>query len=123
MKTRFNCWKILKIRTISSQASKDEGSTTRSKDRTPKWVEMGGTQSGSRYSLNYMVTYSSSSKNGISVTSLYEHCVMEELFVAPLHWGFVFFGWMALGVFGVVLQILGRIHALVGREGVALLTE
>ena len=47
---------------------------------------------------------------------------MEELFVAPLHWGFVFFGWMALGVFGVVLQILGRVHALVGREGVNLLT-
>lgn len=48
---------------------------------------------------------------------------MEELFVAPLHWGFVFFGWMALGVFGVVLQILGRIHALVGKDGVALLTQ
>jgi methane/ammonia monooxygenase subunit C len=29
---------------------------------------------------------------------------------------------MALGVFGVVLQILMRIHALVGKEGVALLT-
>jgi methane/ammonia monooxygenase subunit C len=28
---------------------------------------------------------------------------------------------MALGVFGVVLQILARIHALVGKEGVALL--
>jgi len=25
-------------------------------------------------------------------------------------------------VFGVVLQILGRIHALIGKEGVALLT-
>ena len=37
--------------------------------------------------------------------------------------GFVFFGWMALGVFGVVLQILARIHALIGKEGVALLTE
>ena len=44
---------------------------------------------------------------------------MEELFVAPLHWGFVFFGWMALGVFGVVLQILAHIHALIGKEGVA----
>ncbi|RTL86038.1 MAG: methane monooxygenase/ammonia monooxygenase subunit C, partial [Hyphomicrobiales bacterium] len=31
--------------------------------------------------------------------------------------------WMALGVFGVVLQILMRIHALIGKEGVALLTE
>ena len=48
---------------------------------------------------------------------------MEELFVAPLHWGFVFFGWMALGVFGVVLQILGRIHSLIGKDGVALLTR
>jgi len=27
---------------------------------------------------------------------------MEELFVAPLHYGFVFFGWAALGVMGVV---------------------
>ena len=26
---------------------------------------------------------------------------MEELFVAPLHWGFVFFGWFSLAVFGV----------------------
>jgi hypothetical protein len=26
-------------------------------------------------------------------------------------------------VFGVVLQILGRIHALVGKDGVALLTQ
>ena len=43
---------------------------------------------------------------------------MEELFVAPLHWGFVFFGWMALGVFGVVLQLLLNIQRLVGKEGV-----
>jgi len=28
---------------------------------------------------------------------------MEELFVAPLHWGFVFFGWFSLAVFGVTL--------------------
>jgi methane/ammonia monooxygenase subunit C len=27
---------------------------------------------------------------------------MEELFVAPLHYGFVFFGWAALGILGVV---------------------
>jgi methane/ammonia monooxygenase subunit C len=27
---------------------------------------------------------------------------MEELFVAPLHYGFVFFGWAALGLLGVV---------------------
>lgn len=35
--------------------------------------------------------------------------VMEELFVAPLHWTFVFFGWFTLGIFGVSLQLLGRI--------------
>ena len=43
--------------------------------------------------------------------------------VAPLHWSFVFVGWTTLGVFGVVLIILTRIHALLGREGVALLTD
>ncbi|MEK8095059.1 bacterial ammonia monooxygenase, subunit AmoC [Methylocystis sp. IM3] len=43
---------------------------------------------------------------------------MEELFVAPLHWGFVFFGWMALGVFGVILQILDGLRRLLGEEGV-----
>ncbi len=37
---------------------------------------------------------------------------MEELFVAPLHWTFVFFGWFALAIFGVSLQILGRIKEL-----------
>jgi methane/ammonia monooxygenase subunit C len=37
---------------------------------------------------------------------------MEELFVAPLHWMFVFFGWFALAVFGVTLQILGRVGEL-----------
>ncbi|TXT42509.1 MAG: pmoC [Methylocystaceae bacterium] len=47
---------------------------------------------------------------------------MEELFVAPLHWGFVFFGWMALGVFGVVIQLLLNIHRVIGKEGVELLT-
>jgi hypothetical protein len=44
---------------------------------------------------------------------------MNELFVAPLHWGFVFFGWMALGVFGAVLQLLLNVHRLLGKEGVA----
>jgi Ammonia monooxygenase/methane monooxygenase, subunit C len=47
---------------------------------------------------------------------------MEELFVALLHWGFVFFGWMALGVFGVVLQQLTNIHRLIGEEGIRLPT-
>jgi methane/ammonia monooxygenase subunit C len=42
---------------------------------------------------------------------------MEELFVAPLHWGFVFFGWMALAIFGVVLQILGRLRELFAASG------
>lgn len=37
---------------------------------------------------------------------------MEELFVAPLHWTFVFFGWFSLAVFGVSLQILTRIQEL-----------
>ncbi|HEY8124210.1 MAG TPA: bacterial ammonia monooxygenase, subunit AmoC [Methylocystis sp.] len=34
---------------------------------------------------------------------------MEELFTAPLHWGFVFFGWFALAVFGVARQVLDRV--------------
>ncbi|MGO9237576.1 MAG: methane monooxygenase/ammonia monooxygenase subunit C [Methylocella sp.] len=35
--------------------------------------------------------------------------IMEELAVAPLHWGFVFFGWASLAAFGVSLLIIGRI--------------
>jgi methane/ammonia monooxygenase subunit C len=34
---------------------------------------------------------------------------MEELFVAPLHYGFVIFGWFALGVLGVLGQIFTRL--------------
>lgn len=34
---------------------------------------------------------------------------MEELFVAPLHWTFVFFGWFTLAAFGVSLQIFQRL--------------
>nr|WP_084143982.1 methane monooxygenase/ammonia monooxygenase subunit C [Methylocapsa acidiphila] len=41
---------------------------------------------------------------------------MEELFVAPLHWTFVFFGWFALALFGVSLQILGRIRELLADD-------
>jgi len=37
---------------------------------------------------------------------------MDEGFAGPLHWGFVFFGWMTLGVFGVVLQMLGILRKL-----------
>jgi len=29
---------------------------------------------------------------------------MEELFVAPLHYGFVIFGWLALAVMGALTQ-------------------
>ncbi len=36
----------------------------------------------------------------------------EELFVAPLHYGFVFFGWMALGVCGLLCQICDDIGGL-----------
>jgi methane/ammonia monooxygenase subunit C len=41
---------------------------------------------------------------------------MDEGFAGPLHWGFVFFGWMSLGFFGVVLLILGRLHELLGEN-------
>jgi methane/ammonia monooxygenase subunit C len=41
---------------------------------------------------------------------------MDEGFAGPLHWGFVFFGWMSLAVFGVTLQILARMRALLGSE-------
>ena len=44
---------------------------------------------------------------------------MDEGFAGPLHWGFVFFGWMTLGVFGVVLQILGNLKSLVGVEALS----
>lgn len=43
---------------------------------------------------------------------------MDEGFAGPLHWGFVFFGWMSLAVFGVVLQILSRLRELIGADGV-----
>ncbi|MCQ4191315.1 methane monooxygenase/ammonia monooxygenase subunit C [Methylocystis suflitae] len=41
---------------------------------------------------------------------------MDEGFAGPLHWGFVFFGWMSLATFGVVLLILGRLHELLGAD-------
>jgi methane/ammonia monooxygenase subunit C len=40
--------------------------------------------------------------------------ILEELSVAPLHWTFVFFGWFTLGMFGLSLQLLGRINELCG---------
>jgi len=42
--------------------------------------------------------------------------VLDEGFASPLHWGFAFFGWMALGCFGVTLQILSRMRGLMGAE-------
>jgi methane/ammonia monooxygenase subunit C len=44
---------------------------------------------------------------------------MDEGFAGPLHWGFVFFGWMSLAVFGVTLQILARFRELLGANGAA----
>ena len=38
---------------------------------------------------------------------------MEELFVAPLHWGFVTFGWGALAILGTWLQICPRVLSLI----------
>jgi methane/ammonia monooxygenase subunit C len=37
---------------------------------------------------------------------------MEELFVAPLHWGFVVLGWFAMGWMGVAVQSAQRINEL-----------
>jgi methane/ammonia monooxygenase subunit C len=37
---------------------------------------------------------------------------MEELFGAPLHWGFVILGWTALGLGGVLMQIVMRVNEL-----------
>ena len=41
---------------------------------------------------------------------------MEEYFTAPLHWGFVFFGWSILALGGVLVQIISRMSVLVGLE-------
>ena len=41
---------------------------------------------------------------------------MEELFVAPLHYGFVFFGWATLGVLGVVNTEVQAISKLLKRD-------
>ena len=43
--------------------------------------------------------------------------VLEEFFVAPVNWSFVFFGWFSLGIFGVSLQIIGRIQELCSGYG------
>jgi len=41
---------------------------------------------------------------------------MEELFVAPLHYGFVFFGWLALAIAGVLLQVFASFGNLIGND-------
>lgn len=41
---------------------------------------------------------------------------MEELFVAPLHYGFVFFGWFALGILGLFCQIFDDLAGLIGKD-------
>ncbi len=41
---------------------------------------------------------------------------MEELFVAPLHYGFVIFGWLALSIMGVLLQVFGSFANLIGKQ-------
>ena len=41
---------------------------------------------------------------------------MEELFVAPLHYGFVIFGWLALAIMGVLLQVFASFSNLIGGE-------
>ncbi len=37
---------------------------------------------------------------------------MEEYFTAPLHWGFVVFGWSILGTGGVLVQVMSRLSVL-----------
>jgi methane/ammonia monooxygenase subunit C len=41
---------------------------------------------------------------------------MEELFVAPLHYGFVAFGWLALAIAGVLLQVFASFSNLIGKD-------
>jgi methane/ammonia monooxygenase subunit C len=48
---------------------------------------------------------------------------MEELFTAPLHWGFVVLGWTALALGGLLIQIILRVVALTQLEGEVLVTE
>ena len=37
---------------------------------------------------------------------------MEEIFAAPLHWGFVILGWAGLALGGVLIQIVRRVNDL-----------
>jgi len=79
----FNCWKILMGQSAAKHSNKNEGSTTSRKTYTQ--VSGNGEQPDFLVEdivSSYMVTYSSSLENDISVTNLYEDNVMEELFVA-----------------------------------------
>ena len=40
---------------------------------------------------------------------------MEEFFTAPLHWGFVVFGWSILGLGGILVQVVSRLVVLIGQ--------
>jgi hypothetical protein len=90
IENHFNCWDI----PLGQSAAKlrNEKVQRLAVRRTPKQEEMGEILMGSRYSLICMVTCSSPNRTDKEVASLVEHNVMEELFVAPLHYGFVFFG-------------------------------
>jgi methane/ammonia monooxygenase subunit C len=48
---------------------------------------------------------------------------MEELFTAPLHWGFVVLGWTALALGGLLIQIILRVIKLTQLDGEVLVTE
>ena len=48
---------------------------------------------------------------------------MEELFTAPLHWGFVVLGWTALGLGGLLIQLVLRMITLTQLDGEVLVTE
>ncbi len=41
---------------------------------------------------------------------------MEEIFAAPLHWGFVVLGWFALAIMGVLLQAFASILSLIKKD-------
>jgi len=42
--------------------------------------------------------------------------VMEELFIAPLHWGFVVFAWAALAFGGITAQLISRVVEVVRQD-------
>jgi methane/ammonia monooxygenase subunit C len=43
--------------------------------------------------------------------------IMEEIFSAPLHWGFAILGWTALAFFGLFLQVIPRMLELIRQLG------